>query len=108
MERALEIVPIKNDRDYRRTLKEIEGLMHAERNTPEGGRLDMLVTLVEGWEAQSAIRSTRNVRSLATSRIRYLHSVPDMATYRVNLVPEGRLPEAFLQGGARLWCPRCG
>jgi hypothetical protein len=25
---------------------------------------------------------------------------------RISLGPEGRLPEAFLQGGARLWCPR--
>ena len=43
----MEIVPIKTERDYRRTLKEIEGLMMAERNTPEGDRLDVLVTLVE-------------------------------------------------------------
>jgi HTH-type transcriptional regulator/antitoxin HigA len=31
-------------------LKEIEGLMSARRNSPEGDRLDMLVTLVEAWE----------------------------------------------------------
>ncbi len=47
----MEIAPIKNQRDYRRTLKEIEGLMTAKRNTPEGHRLDVLVTLVEAWEA---------------------------------------------------------
>ncbi len=47
----MEIAPIKNQRDYRRTLKEIEGLMTAKRNTPEGDRLDVLVTLVEAWEA---------------------------------------------------------
>ena len=44
----MEIVPIKTD--YRRVLKEIEGLMRARRNTPEGDRLDVLVTLVEAWE----------------------------------------------------------
>ena len=33
-------------------LKEIEGLMTAKRNTPEGDRLDVLVTLVEAWEAK--------------------------------------------------------
>ena len=48
----MEIVPIKTERDYRRTLKEIEGLMTAKRNTPEGDRLDVLVTLVEAWEAR--------------------------------------------------------
>jgi antitoxin component HigA of HigAB toxin-antitoxin module len=43
--------PVKTHRDYRRILKEIEGLMNAKRNTPEGDRLDVLVTLVEAWEA---------------------------------------------------------
>ena len=46
----MEIVPIKTQKDYRRVLKEIEGLMRAKRNTPEGDRLDVLVTLVEAWE----------------------------------------------------------
>ena len=41
---------IKSHRDYRRVLKEIEGLMSARRNSPEGDRLDVLVTLVEAWE----------------------------------------------------------
>lgn len=48
----MNIEPIKTDRDYRRTLEEIEGLMTAERDTPEGDRLDVLVTLVEAWETR--------------------------------------------------------
>jgi len=48
----MNIAPIKTNRDYRRVLKEIETLMNAERNTPEGDRLDVLVTLVEAWEAK--------------------------------------------------------
>ena len=48
----MDISPIKTKRDYHRTLKEIEGLMTAKRNTPEGDRLDVLVTLVEAWEAK--------------------------------------------------------
>jgi HTH-type transcriptional regulator / antitoxin HigA len=48
----MEIAPIKTQRDYRRVLKEIEGLMSAKRNTPEGDRLDVLVTLVAAWEAK--------------------------------------------------------
>lgn len=48
----MDIKPIKTHRDYRRALQEIEGLMNARRNTPEGDRLDVLVTLVEAWEAK--------------------------------------------------------
>ena len=48
----MDITPIKTQRDYRRALKEIEGLMTAKRDTPEGDRLDVLVTLVEAWEAK--------------------------------------------------------
>ena len=46
----MDIAPIKSHRDYRRVLREIEGLMNARRNSPEGDRLDVLVTLVEAWE----------------------------------------------------------
>ena len=46
----MDIAPIKTQHDYRDALKEIEGLMTAKRNTPEGDRLDVLVTLVETWE----------------------------------------------------------
>lgn len=47
----MDISPVKSVRDYRRTLKEIEGLMMARRGTPQGDRLEVLVTLVEAWEA---------------------------------------------------------
>jgi HTH-type transcriptional regulator/antitoxin HigA len=49
---AMEITPIKTQRDYRSALKEIEGLMNAKRNSRDGDRLDVLVTLVEAWEAK--------------------------------------------------------
>ena len=48
----MNITPIKTQRDYRRTLKDIEGLMTAKRGTPQGDRLDVLVALVEAWEAK--------------------------------------------------------
>jgi HTH-type transcriptional regulator/antitoxin HigA len=48
----MDVTPIKTKRDYRRALKEIEGLMDAKRGTPEGDRLDVLVALVEAWEAK--------------------------------------------------------
>ena len=46
----MDIKPIKTDDDYRAALKEIESLMTAEADTPEGERLDILVTLVEAYE----------------------------------------------------------
>jgi len=48
----MDVQPIKTKRDYLRTLKQIESLMDARRDTPEGDRLDVLVTLVEAWEAK--------------------------------------------------------
>ena len=46
----MKIRPIKNNRDYREALKEIDLLMDARPNTSEGDRLDVLVTLVAAWE----------------------------------------------------------
>lgn len=46
----MDIRPIKSEADYEATLKEIEGLMNAEVDSPEGDRLDVLVTLVEAYE----------------------------------------------------------
>ena len=46
----MNIRPIKTDSDYQRTLKEIEPLMSAEADTPEGDRLDVLATLLEAYE----------------------------------------------------------
>ena len=40
---VMDIAPIKTRHDHRNALKEIEGLMTARRNTPEGDRLDVLV-----------------------------------------------------------------
>lgn len=44
--------PIRTDADYREALVEIESLMTAEADTSEGERLDVLVTLVEAYEAK--------------------------------------------------------
>ena len=48
----MEIKPIKIEADYREVLREIESLMGAEPDTPEGERLDVLVTLVEAYERE--------------------------------------------------------
>jgi len=46
----MNIKPIRTKADYKAMLAEIEGLMMARANTPEGERLDVLVTLVEAYE----------------------------------------------------------
>ncbi len=46
----MNIQPIKTEADYRATLKEIETLMMANSDTPDGEKLDVLVTLVEFYE----------------------------------------------------------
>lgn len=46
----MDIKPIKTDADYRAALKEIETLMIAAADSPEGEKLDVLVTLVEAYE----------------------------------------------------------
>ena len=46
------IKPIRTEADYDAALEEIDTLMDAEPGSPEGDRLDILVTLVEAYEAQ--------------------------------------------------------
>jgi HTH-type transcriptional regulator/antitoxin HigA len=48
----MDIKPIRTRKDYEATLKAIERLMEARRGSPEGDRLDVLVTLVEAYEAR--------------------------------------------------------
>jgi HTH-type transcriptional regulator / antitoxin HigA len=49
----MDINPIKTDADYQTALKEIEGLMMAGPNTPEGEKLDFMVSLIEAYEAKN-------------------------------------------------------
>ena len=46
----MDIKPVRTKADYRTALKEIESLMTAKANSPEGDRLDVLTTLVEAYE----------------------------------------------------------
>lgn len=48
----VEISPIRTEQDYEAALTEIEPLMTARSETPEGDRLDILVTLVQAYEAE--------------------------------------------------------
>ena len=46
----MEVKPVKTDADYRAALQEIETLMMARPDSPEGEKLDILATLVEAYE----------------------------------------------------------
>ena len=46
----MEIKPIKTEADYEAAMKEIEQLWGASYGSPEGDKLDVLVTLVEAYE----------------------------------------------------------
>jgi HTH-type transcriptional regulator / antitoxin HigA len=48
----MHIKAIKNPEDHQAALQAIDRLMHAQADTPEGDRLDVLVTLVEAYERQ--------------------------------------------------------
>ena len=44
------IKPIKTEADYTEALQAVEKLMSAKKDTPEGDKLDVLVTLIEAYE----------------------------------------------------------
>lgn len=46
----MDIRPIKNEQDYNTAIGRIEELWGAEKDTPQGDELDLLVTLVESYE----------------------------------------------------------
>ncbi len=46
----MDIQPIKTEKDYDLALKVIDELWDSEKDTPEGDRLDILITLVEAYE----------------------------------------------------------
>jgi HTH-type transcriptional regulator / antitoxin HigA len=48
----MDIKPVRSEEDYQSALKEIEQLMESQPGTPEGDRLDVLVTLVEAYETR--------------------------------------------------------
>jgi len=49
----MEIKPIRSEADYQSALKEVESLMMAQPNTPDGEKLDVMVNLIEAYEAKN-------------------------------------------------------
>jgi len=50
----MKISPIRTDADHRRALEAIDRLWVAAEGTPDGGRLDILATLVDAYENKLA------------------------------------------------------
>jgi HTH-type transcriptional regulator / antitoxin HigA len=48
----MEIKPVRTQADHQKALREIESLWGARQKTPQGDRLDVLVTLVEVYEGE--------------------------------------------------------
>ncbi len=46
----MDIKPIKTESDYKKALEEIEILMNAKKDTPEGDKLEVLTSLIESYE----------------------------------------------------------
>lgn len=46
----MEIKLIKTEKDYQQAIQRIEQLWDAQKDTPEGDELELLVTLAEAWE----------------------------------------------------------
>jgi HTH-type transcriptional regulator / antitoxin HigA len=49
----MNIKPVRNQKAYRAALSEIESLMDAKSGTSDGDKLDVMVTLVEAYEAKA-------------------------------------------------------
>ena len=71
----MNIFPIKNDTDYQAALSEIDKIMNAEINTPEGDALDIWVTLVESYEAKQFPISAPN--SINAIKWRWCINIPE-------------------------------
>ena len=48
----MDIEPIRTTADHKAALETVDSLMGAQARTPEGDRLDVLVTLIEAYERQ--------------------------------------------------------
>src|SRR5882762_264194 len=52
MKPTMKIRPIRTKADYRKALKDAERLWDADPGTPEGDLVDVLVTLIQAYEAR--------------------------------------------------------
>jgi HTH-type transcriptional regulator / antitoxin HigA len=70
----MEIKPIRTRADHTAALHEIERLWGAPRRTPDGDRLEVLVTLVEAYERQQFPIDKPDLRDAIRFRLEQLGS----------------------------------
>lgn len=76
----MHIRPIRTDDDHRAVLREIERLWGAADGTPDGDRLDILVTLVEAYEERRwPIEELDPVEAIEAAMAHDGHSRADLA-----------------------------
>jgi HTH-type transcriptional regulator/antitoxin HigA len=73
----MDIKPIKNSTDYEVTLKRIDELMDAERDTPEGDELEVLALMVDAYEE-------KHYPIDAPDPIEFLKGIMELKGYRQN------------------------
>jgi HTH-type transcriptional regulator/antitoxin HigA len=79
----MEIRPIRTDKDHRAALAEIEKLWDASNGTPEGDKLDILVTLVQTYEERRwPLRSRRRFDPVDVLHHAIDHFDPTMSSGR--------------------------
>ena len=77
----MDIRPIKTEADYNDVLHQVENLMGAKMNTPEGDKLDVLVTLIEAYEEKHhSILPPEPIEAI-------IHQMESMGLSRKDLVP---------------------
>lgn len=77
----MNIKPIKTETDYTEALQMAENLMNAKIDTPEGDKLDILVTLIEAYEEKHyPISSPDPVEAI-------VHQMESQALSREDLIP---------------------
>ncbi|MDZ7659445.1 transcriptional regulator [Fodinibius sp.] len=89
----MDIRPIKSEVDYDAALARIDMLMDAEMDTPEGDELDVLVTLVEAYEAKHhTIESPDPVEAI---KFRMEQAGLDRKALEPYIGPSGRVSEVL-------------
>jgi len=77
----MDVTPIKTRKDHAKALERIEALMGAQANSAEGDELDVMVTLVEAYEAKhDAIEAPDPIAAIQ-------HRMQDMGMTRKDLEP---------------------
>lgn len=86
----MDIRPIRNEDDHSAALREIEALWGAAEGSPEGDRLDILITLIEAYEDRRwPIEDLDPVEAIEAAMKHDGHSRADLA----ELIGESRATE---------------